>query len=280
MSGRVIDAHHHFWRYTPEEFGWIDDSMAGIRRDFLPPDLAKEIQAAGVDAVVSVQARTLVEETRWLLDDAAQHSWIAGVVGWVPLGADGLARTLEELAGAHPKLRGVREVMQGRPAGALLDPHFNDGVARLNAHGLAYDLLIFEDQLAEARAFTDRHPGLTIVLDHLAKPRIREGHRPQWGKDLRELAKRSHVYCKISGMVTEANEWTAESLRPYFDIAVEAFTPARLMLGSDWPVCLTKTGYREWMDTVREWTNDWSATERASLFGSTAERAYRLEKNS
>jgi len=188
MSIRVIDAHQHFWNHTLEEFAWIDDVR--IRRDFLPEDLCRETEAAGVDAVVSVQARTSLEETRWLLEHAGRHSWIAGVVGWVPLTAPDLGETLAELTGAHSKLRGVREVMQGRPAGALLDRDFNAGVSLMDGYGLTYDLLVYEDQLGEATVFADRHPGLTLVLDHLGKPRIRDGRREQWEKDLRELALR------------------------------------------------------------------------------------------
>ena len=276
MSARVIDSHHHFWRYTPEEFGWIDDSMAAIRRNFLPDELGNEIRPAGVDAVISVQARTSLEETHWLLENAERHDWIAGVVGWVPLEASGLADTLERITGAHPKLRGVREVMQGRPAGALLASPFNDGISLLKEHGLAYDLLILEDQLGEALAFADRHPAQTIVIDHMAKPRIRDGSRPQWECDLREMAKRPHVYCKISGMVTEARTCTPEVLRPFFEIAVEAFTPSRLMFGSDWPVSLAEISYGQWIATVRSWTSGWSGAERDYFFGATACRAYQL----
>jgi L-fuconolactonase len=171
----------------------------------------------------------------------------------------------------------VREVMQGRPAGALLEPRFNAGVSLLKEHGLAYDLLIFEDQLGEARTFADRHSGLTIVLDHVAKPRIREGRRPQWERDLRELAKRPHVHCKISGMATEADDCHPDILRPFFEIAVDAFTPSRLMFGSDWPVCLSKIGYGPWLEMLKNWTQGWTKAERDDFFGATACRAYQLQ---
>lgn len=279
MSARVIDAHHHFWRYTTGEFGWIDDSMACIRRDFLPENLEDVISGAGVDRVVTVQARPLLEETFWLLQMAETHPWIAGVVGWVPLSEPTVAETLEQLVAAQPKLRGVREVMQGMPPGALLEARFNQGVAVLGKLGLAYDLLIFENQIAEAIKFADLHPGQTIVVDHLAKPRIRYGCRQEWEKGLRELARRPNVSCKISGMVSEADFWSAQSLRPYFETAVEAFTPSRLLFGSDWPVSLVKVGYSRWLQVVRDWTGGWSKSERDSLFGATAERAYRLGKN-
>ncbi|MDX6766597.1 MAG: amidohydrolase family protein [Candidatus Methylacidiphilales bacterium] len=278
-GGMTIDAHQHFWRYSADEYGWIDDAMAHIRRDFLPEDLETEMRGAGVDGVVSVQARTSVEETTWLLEQAVRHPWICGVVGWLPLAEATLQKELDRFAG-HPKLKAVREVMQGRPPGALLEPAFSSGVARLREYGLAYDILIFARQLEEAAAFVDRHPGQVFVLDHIAKPDIRGGGMDAWARGLRDLARRPDVYCKVSGLVTEAEwkSWTPDSLRPYWEVVLEAFGPSRLMFGSDWPVCLVACGYGRWKETVCEWIGKFSADEQNRVLGGTAVEAYRLEK--
>ncbi|TWT29566.1 Amidohydrolase [Posidoniimonas corsicana] len=274
----VIDAHHHFWNYSPSAYGWIDESMAAIARDFTPADLAAEAQTAGVDGVVSVQARQTLEETGWLLGLADQHDLIRGVVGWAPLASDDIAGVLAELAG-HPKLKGLRHVVQDEPDERFLEGQaFNRGVSLLSGHGLVYDLLIFERQLPAAIAFVDRHPDTRFVLDHIAKPRIEAGELSPWKENIAELARRPNVWCKVSGMVTEADlqGWTADGLRPYFDAVLEGFGPGRLMFGSDWPVCLLACDYARWLQTVRDWASDLSAAEQRSLFGETAINVYQL----
>ncbi len=274
----TIDSHHHFWRYDPAEYAWIGDAMSLIRRDFLPGDLAPEIRTAGLDGVVSVAARQSLEETRALLDHARHHEFIRGVVGWAPLVEADIADTLAGLA-ADQKLRGVRHVLQGEPDDRfMLRADFNRGIAALRPLGLAYDLLIFERHLPTTIEFVDRHPEQIFVLDHLAKPRIKDDLLQPWANNLRELARRPNVYCKISGMVTEADftRWTEAQLRPYFTVALEAFGPARLMFGSDWPVCLVACGYTRWHTLVRSWTQALSAAEQARIFGETAVEAYGL----
>lgn len=274
----TIDAHHHFWRYTPEEYGWIDDAMRAIRRDFLPEHLAAELAVARVDGAISVQARQSLAETEWLLEMAARHDFLRGVVGWVELVSPSVGAQLERLA-AQPKFRAVRHVVQGEPDDRfLLRDDFNRGIRELRRFNLVYDLLIFARHLPVALDFVDRHPGQVFVLDHLAKPRIRDGAIEPWRTHLRELARRPHVYCKISGMVTEADyaTWTETQLRPYFEAALEAFGPRRLMFGSDWPVCLVACGYARWRETVSAWTADLSADEQARILGGTALEAYRL----
>jgi L-fuconolactonase len=273
-----IDAHHHFWRYTEAEYGWIDDSMSTIRRDFLPQHLRTEIGAAGIQGVVSVQARQTLEETRWLLAMAAQNDFIRGVAGWVPL-ID--ADAGEHLSGfsKEPKFRAVRHVLQGEPDERyMLRADFNRGIDALADFGLVYDILILERQLPQAIEFVDCHPDQVFVLDHIAKPRIRSGVVEPWRSNITELARRENVYCKVSGMVTEAEtaNWTPDQLRPYFDAVLEAFGPSRLMFGSDWPVCLVACGYERWAQTVRRFASDLSADEQAELFGGTAAKAYRL----
>jgi L-fucono-1,5-lactonase len=274
----VIDAHHHFWRYDRAEYDWIDDTMSALRRDFLAPDLADALRAAGVQGAVSVQARQSLEETRWLLSIAAAHDFIAGVVGWVPLASPALRTELEPLA-AGSKLRGVRHVVQGEPDPRFLErPEFNAGVAALREFGLAYDLLVYERQLPAAIAFVDRYPGQVFVLDHAAKPRIRDRVLEPWRTHIRELARRANVYCKLSGLVTEAarDAWTETDLRPYADTVLEAFGPSRVLFGSDWPVCLASSTYERWVATVRTLIDGLTATERGEIMGGTACRAYQL----
>jgi L-fuconolactonase len=272
-----IDAHHHFWKYSAAEYGWIDDTMSFLRRDFFPPDLEKEIREAGIDGVVTVQAQQTLAETSWLLRMAAQNSFIKGVVGWVPLTEPSVSKELESFA-EEPRLRAVRHVIQSEPDGFLLRKDFNSGVSILRQMGLAYDLLIHERQLPEAILFVDRHPQQVFVLDHLAKPRIKEQLLEPWRQNLRELARRENVFCKISGLVTEADflTWTEGQLRPYFETALEAFGPDRLMFGTDWPVCLVACSYRQWCDIVDRLTTALSPAERTQIFGGTAERAYHL----
>ncbi|TWT77608.1 Amidohydrolase [Posidoniimonas polymericola] len=274
----IIDAHHHFWDYSPAEYGWIDDSMSAIARDFGPADLAAAAGEVGVQGVVSVQARQSLAETDWLLDLADQSKLILGVVGWAPLADRGIADVLGGLA-SRAKLKAVRHVVQDEP-----DPHFlearafNQGVDLLEQHNLAYDLLVFERQLPQTIDFVDRHPNVRFVLDHIAKPRIKEAELSPWRENLAQLAERPNVCCKLSGIVTEADhaDWTPGGLRPYFDIVLECFGPDRMMFGSDWPVCLLASGYARWFATVESWASALSEDERRELFGATAARAYQL----
>jgi L-fuconolactonase len=274
-----IDAHQHFWRYNPVEYDWIDDTMTVIRRDFLPADLQREINQADVDGVVSVQARQILEETEWLLRAAAENDFIRGVVGWVPLRDAGVGKILEKFV-VHPKLRGVRHVVQSEPDDHfILRRDFSRGIKLLRQFGLAYDILVYERQLPPTIEFVDRHPDQVFVLDHVAKPRIGDNLLEPWRENIRELARRENVYCKISGMVTEADykQWTEDQLKPYLEIVLEAFGPRRLMFGSDWPVCLVACSYVRWHEIVSRFTSQLSENDRAWIFGKTAIKAYGLE---
>jgi L-fuconolactonase len=274
----TIDSHHHFWKYGIEEYGWIDDTMKVIRRDFLPADLKKEIQAAGIDGVVSVQARQTLEENRFLLDFARRNDFIKGVVGWVPLIDPNVRGALEEFA-QQPKAKGVRHVLQGEPDDRyILREDFNRGIALLKDLGLVYDILIFERHLPQTLQFVDRHPDQVFVLDHIAKPRIKDGYLSPWQTNIVQLAHRPNVYCKISGMVTEADyqNWTEEELTPYIDTVVSAFGPKRVMFGSDWPVCLVACPYGRWVEIVKRRIAELSETEQRRILGETAVEAYKL----
>ncbi len=272
----IIDTHVHFWQYTPEEFGWIGDDMAAIRRDFLPADLP--LKQHGVDGVIAVQARQSVAETVWLTELAMRHPAIRGIVGWLPLASPAIEPLLEE---RHPKLIGLRHVLQAESPAFFADAAFNDGLAVLSRLGLSYDLLVTEPQLPAAIELVDRHPNLTFIVDHLAKPELKGGPSVAWRGGIAELARRPNVLCKISGGITEAKlDWRAADMTPYFDSALEAFSPRRLMFGSNWPVAEAAGGYGRWLAAVRDWAAKLTASGRADLFGETAKRAYRLEEHS
>ena len=273
----VIDSHHHFWNYDPDEFDWIDDSMHTIRRSFLPKDLQAEISQAGIDGVISVQARQILEETDFLLEQANANDFIKGVVGWVPLADANITEVLDRHMSAD-KLKAVRHVVQGEPDGFLDGEAFNRGIQALQAQSLVYDVLIFERQLEEAIRFIDRHPNQVFVLDHIAKPQIKIDQLDPWQANIRELAKRDNVSCKLSGIVTEADfeNWTEQQLRPYLDTVLAAFEPDRLMFGSDWPVCLVASAYKRWHDLICEYIQPLSSDEQAAIMGDTAIRAYKL----
>lgn len=275
-----VDAHQHFWRYISREFGWIDDGMAVLRRDFLPGDLAPLLRDSGIDATVAVQALQSMEETQWLLDLANENHWIAGVVGWVPLIDPAIEATLDQLA-LNPKLKGVRHVLQGEPDAFMAREDFNAGVAKLKQYRLTYDLLVLERQLPAAIVFVDRHPNQPIVLDHLAKPSIAAQQFDPWRADVCELARRPHLSCKLSGMVTEADvaNWTIDHLRPYVETVLETFGPDRVLFGSDWPVCTVASSYGLWVDTVKQLTAELTEDERAGIFGGNAVNLYRLVQN-
>lgn len=272
----TIDSHQHFWKYDPVEYDWIGDDMASIRRDFGPSDLRAALDSANIDGAIAVQARQTLEETRWLLQLARDNEWIRGVVGWLPLCEPNLGAALAEFEREN-LLCGVRHLVQNEPDGFMDRDDFNVGIRALKATDLVYDVVIQQHQLAEAIRFVDRHPGQSFVLDHVAKPLIQAGEIEPWASHIRELARRENVACKVSGMVTEASaDWTSAHFRPYFDVVLEAFWPHRLMFGSDWPVCLPRTDYATWAQTVREWTSDLSPDENAAIWGQTAARIYGL----
>ena len=274
-----IDAHHHLWKFDTKEYGWIDEHMQVLRRDFLPADLHKEMMAAGIDGAVAVQARQTVEETRWLLELAGQNDFMKGVVGWVPLVDPKVGGIIEQFA-ANPKLRGVRHILQDEPdENHILRDDFNRGIRELARHNLTYDILIFERHLPQTIRFVDQYPNQKFVVDHLAKPRVKFKALSPWREHILELAKRQNVYCKISGLATEADHknWTEEQLQPYMETVLAAFGPRRVMFGSDWPVCLLALGYRRWVGIVEKVAAELSDGERNRLWGETATEAYGLK---
>jgi L-fuconolactonase len=272
-----IDSHQHYWRYTPSEFGWITDAMAVIRHDFLPGNVAPLLQALKLDGAVAVQARQTVAETEWLLELAGQHSFIKGVVGWVPLNDPKVDKLLDVLA-EDRRLKGVRHVLQAEPSVFLETSAFNAGLESVGMHGLAYDLTIFARQLPAATELVDRHPNVRFVVDHIAKPIITGPPPSEWCDHIKELARRPHVCCKFSGLVTEVRgrSWTPDLLWPYFDVVLDAFGADRLMFGSDWPVCLVASEYTRWFHFVESCIEDLEPHEGSRLLGDTAAECYRL----
>lgn len=273
----IVDTHHHFWRYDQVEYDWITDDMSRIRKDFLPEQLKAIIEKTGVDAVVSVQARQMIPETEWLLELTAENNFIRGVVGWLPL-VDPFVESYLEKYAENPYLKALRHVLQGENDEYMLNKEFNHGISLLKRYNLVYDILILEKQLPAAIQLVDHHPDQVFVLDHIAKPRIAENIMSPWNDNILVLAKRPNTYCKISGMVTEADfhNWTVEQLIPYLNWILEVFGPDRLMFGSDWPVCLVACEYEEWMNLVRNWAGQLSVEEQAMIMGGNAVKVYGL----
>ncbi len=271
-----LDSHVHFWQYSRAEYAWIDDAMAPLRRDFMPEDALGAMPPAGIDACVVVQVRQTLEETRWMLQLAAKHPFIAGVVGWVDLRSDDLDADLESVV--DPKLVGVRHIVQGEPDDFLLDERFRRGVKRLARHGLAYDILIYARQMPAAIAFASRLGEVRLVLDHLGKPDIRHGGFDSWRRDLERMAALPNVCAKLSGLVTEAdwNRWTTEDLHRYVNAAIDVFGPERLMFGSDWPVCTLAAQYDQVVEIVRTAIDERPQSEQDSIFGETARTFWKL----
>jgi L-fuconolactonase len=273
-----IDAHQHFWHYNAEEYGWIDDSMSILRRDFLPEHLEPELKQAGFDACIAVQARQTLEETRWLLNLAASSLFIRGVVGWVDLQSEVVRGQLLEFA-SNPKFLGVRHIVQSEPdARFLLRPEFLRGIAALEEFDLTFDILIYPKHLPVVAEFVSRFPSQRFVLDHLAKPFIKSGELEPWHSDLCRLVQFPNVYCKLSGLVTEADcqAWSPEHVRPYLEIAFECFGHDRLMIGSDWPVCTAAASYSQTMNVVVEFFSDYPRHFRDAILGGNAARFWRL----
>ena len=276
----LIDSHHHLWKYSTDQYGWISDQMLPLRADFLLPELQQTAAESSVDGFVSVQARQSLQETDDLLAMAETEPLIAGVVGWVPLAAPEIGQTLERL-GDQKFLKGVRHVVQDEEDDRfILGTDFNRGVSQLKTHNLVYDVLIFAKQLPASIEFVDQHPNLQMVLDHIAKPTITaDAFDNAWEINFRELAKRENISCKFSGVVTEVRgeTWSIDQIQRYWDVALEAFTPDRLMFGSDWPVCLLKTGHTQWLETVQQLASDLSVTEQNKIFSTNAIRDYNLD---
>lgn len=272
-----IDTHQHFWKYDPREYGWMGANMEALQRDYLPSDLAPLLESAGVDGTVAVQARQSLEESRWLLQLADQTPFIKGVVGWVGLLGPRLDEQLEAFA-CHAKFRGVRHVVQDEPDDHfMMREDFLRGIGQLAKFGLTYDILIYPRHLPVALSLVKRFPQQPFVIDHIAKPLIKEHKLEGWADDIRRLAACENIFCKISGMVTEASwsRWKPADFQPYLDVAFESFGTKRIMLGSDWPVCTLAATYSEVMQIATDYIQRLSESEQADLWSENARRFYK-----
>ena len=272
-----LDSHQHFWKYSPQQHNWIDDSMVSLKRDFLPNDLEPHLIENKIEACVVVQADQSEKETEFLLELATQYEFIKGVVGWVDLRAKNVEERLQFYS-QNQYFKGVRHIVQSEKQDFLLDPAFQNGIGKLGNLNLTYDLLIYPHQIEAAIKLVSQFPNQKFVLDHLAKPNIKNGKIDPWKNQIQRLAQFSNVSCKISGMVTEADhsQWKPSDFIPYLDIVFEAFGENRILFGSDWPVCLLAASYQEVYQLITDYTANFSLEQRDKLFGGNAERIYNI----
>lgn len=273
----VIDAHQHFWNYDPTAHAWISEEMSVIRKNFLPDDLKILLHENGVDGYVAVQADQSETETDFLIKLVAENNFIRGVVGWIDLCADNVTDRLAYYQ-QYSAVKGFRHILQGEDPAFMLRLEFLRGIAALKDFGYTYDVLIFPQHLNASLELVKQFPEQLFVIDHIAKPDIKNSLLENWEKGIRALAAMPNVYCKISGMVTEANwqTWTKEDLFPYLAVVTDAFGTNRLLYGSDWPVCLVAAGYHEMMEPVKDFFSHFSADEQEAVFGKNAIEFYHL----
>jgi len=274
---KIIDTHQHFWNYNPKIHDWINEDMQAIQKDFLPANLAIVLKENKVEACISVQAEQSIQETDFLLAQGKANNFIQGVVGWVDICDLKMEQALEKYA-TEKLLKGFRHILQAEPKGFMLQESFIQGLKKLQANNYTYDLLIYAHQLKEANEMVKHLPTLPIVIDHIAKPNIKAGEIEDWKKEIKQIAQNPNVYCKISGMSTEANweSWTMDDLKPYLDLVVAAFGTNRIMFGSDWPVSLVASTYSKWLNTVQNYFNTFNLNEQEAFFANNAIKFYKL----
>ncbi len=273
-----IDSHQHFWKFDPVRDSWIDESMSVIQRDFFPEDLEPVLKANGIDGCVIVQSDQSEAENHFQITNADKHEFIKGVVGWVNLSAPNIEERLAYFT-RFKKLKGFRHVLQGEPQrDFMLNPEFLNGISLLNKYNFTYDILVFPDQLKFAKQFAEKFPEHRFVIDHIAKPFIKDNIIEGWKEDMEAIAEHKNVYCKISGMVTEAkwDGWKKSDFYPYMDVVANAFGTDRVMFGSDWPVCLVAAQYGEVLDIVKDYFSGYSDAEKEKVFGGNAIEFYSL----
>lgn len=273
-----IDAHQHFWKFDPVRDSWINNEMKVIQKDFLPADLKPLLDQNNFDGCVVVQSDQSEEETDFQLQNAEEFDFIKGVIGWVDLQAKNIDARLQYYS-RFKKLKGFRHILQGEPVrDRMLKPEFMNGIALLKKYNFTFDMLIFPDQLRYIPRFVESFPEQLFVVDHIAKPDLKEGRIAIWRNEIAAVAKFENVYCKISGMVTEANwnSWKKEDFKPSLDVIVEAFGISRVIFGSDWPVCLVAASYKEVVDIVKDYFSAFSKEEQDQFFRLNATRFYKL----
>jgi L-fuconolactonase len=278
MSKQIIDSHQHFWQIEKFNYEWMSPTDKILYRDFLPDNFEQVLRQNGVAKSVAVQAHQSIEEARWLLELSDQFDFIAGVVGWVDLQSENLSQQLDELT-KHPKFKGVRHVVQDEPDDDwIIRPKVIEGIKTLAKYDLTYDILVFPRHLKYVKILLENCPEIKFVIDHFAKPPIASGEIAEWSNDIIEVAKFPNVYCKLSGLVTEANHqnWTKEDLQPYINVAMEAFGANRLMYGSDYPVCLLAASYQKVLETYRSFLADLTEDEQNQILFQNAAEFYNL----
>lgn len=273
-----IDAHQHFWKYDPEQQDWITDDMSAIRKSFYPGDLKPLLEGHSIDGCVAVQADQTTEENNFLLNLASENDFIKGVVGWVDLQSSEVEQLLE-IYTHEPKMKGFRHVVQSEADPKfLLRPDFLRGISKLGQYGYTYDILIFPHQLGAVLEFVRKFPNQKFVIDHLGKPYIKDGLFEGWATLIKAIGTHKNVYCKLSGMVTEADthSWKPADILPYMEHVLKVFGADRLMFGSDWPVCLLASDYKKVMDLVTDFVAQLSVPEQKNIMGSNAAKFYNL----
>lgn len=273
-----IDSHQHFWEYDPVRDEWIDNSMEILKKDFMPQDLEPHLFDTGFDGCITIQADQSERETQFLLKLADQFDFIKGVVGWVDLKSSKLKQRLVYFD-QFKKLKGFRHILQGEPAGTMLDDRFINGINALQKTRFRYDILIFENQLQECIKFVEHFSEMLFVVDHIAKPVIKESSFEDWAASMKKLSDFPHVHVKLSGMVTEADweHWQIKDFTPYLETCLEYFGADRLMVGSDWPVCLLAADYEEVIGIIDDFLDGLSQTECDDIMGETAAKFYQLK---
>lgn len=274
-----IDAHQHFWLFDPIRDSWITDDMAVIQRDFLPGDLKPILHQNNIDGCIAVQADQSEMQNSFLLELASENDFIKGVVGWVDLRAKNIEDRLDYYS-RFENMKGFRHVLQGEPDRALmLTPGFMNGISKLKKHNFTYDILIFTDQLQYVPQFVNAFPDQKFVIDHIAKPDIKNHKVAGWAKEMRAIAELDNVWCKVSGMVTEADwkNWKYDDFEPYLDVVFEAFGVEKVMFGSDWPVCQVAASYKAMADIVSQYTSTLSLSEQSVFWGENAVNFYNVK---
>jgi L-fuconolactonase len=271
----ILDSHVHFWKYNKTDLPWIDRNMKILQKDYLPSELELTLKRNNVDGCIAVQAMTAEVETRFLAELAYTHPIIKGVVGWTDLTANDAEKKLTELKEYTP-IVGMRHIVQSEPDDFLYDEKFRRGVALLNNFGYTYDILIYPRQLKAATDFVRAFPDQTFIVDHCAKPEVKNREMEIWRKGITDLAMFPNVYCKLSGLITEANwkEWSPGDFYPYLDVVFESFGVNRLMYGSDWPVMLLSGIYVQWKSLLEKYMEKFLEEEKEAVFGLNASRVY------
>ena len=274
-----IDSHQHFWKYDAEKYSWIGEEMSVIRKDFYPEDLEPVLSKNGFSGCIAVQADQSEAETEKLLHYSQKYDFIKGVVGWVDLSSEEVHERLKYFS-KSAFLKGIRHTVWDEKGKFMTAPEFQRGIAALANFGLTYDILAFDYQLGGAVELVNKFPEQKFVLDHMGKPKISGNPGAKWIANIEKLGKCGNVWCKISGVVTETEDfsWKPDDLFPFLEVVVSAFGVDRVMFGSDWPVCLSAATYNEVLGVVEDFFKNYTTAEKEKIFGRNAAEFYNLKQ--